>query len=379
MCPRVICVSYQSLKAWWDCAIWIRSSTRRLCVDLITPPESGGLSLYSTIFDWSPTPFLSVFEPHEDSKIIDSYRELCISTNTSVHLGAIISWSPGYHITHSKEIAFVPGLEVYNSGWWVGRTKSLVVKNGWTRGPIFCHIGFQDVLLATRGWLVQANHIFARLGMASNRDDCIFVYGIRYEFIISATPNNIPPGYLFLCPLADLQSESPPRFRRPECPAYWSLCPSGAESLSLKEAEKLGFPPFELYMRVDGWCWDKSVYTGIRHIHQAKGHDPYSQDAAVQLGYQPFQLSELDGPIAYVQETTIYNENFKVNEVPSNKCAREDFHEESARSAPMFPNSTTGFADSGPSRPPLRTPISPFSPAHHHLPASANNASSSDI
>ncbi|KAJ7504682.1 hypothetical protein B0H11DRAFT_2347345 [Mycena galericulata] len=85
---------------WWDCTIWIRSSTGRLCVDLIAPPYSGGLSLYSTILDSSPTPFRSVFEPHEDSKTIDSvslehyhdicsyhfaqYRELCISTNASV-------------------------------------------------------------------------------------------------------------------------------------------------------------------------------------------------------------------------------------------------------------------------------------------------------
>ncbi|KAJ7472511.1 hypothetical protein FB451DRAFT_989749, partial [Mycena latifolia] len=104
------------------------------------------------------------------------------------------------------------------------------------------------------------------------------------------TGDNIPSGYLFLCPLADLQSDKPSYFRHPECAAYWSLDPSGVERLGMEEAEQLGFPAFELKMEPRGWFWDESVYAGIRQFHQGKGFDPDSLDVALKLGYPLLQL-----------------------------------------------------------------------------------------
>ncbi|KAJ7640238.1 hypothetical protein B0H17DRAFT_477043, partial [Mycena rosella] len=168
-------------------------------------------------------------------------------------------------------------------------------------GNIFRQI-HAKVYLRERAWLAQANHIFHRLGITSNHDDYdeIF-YTIRF-----ATGNSIPPGYLFLCPLTDLQADSPSRFRLPECPAYWSLDPTGDERLSMEEAEQLGFPRFNIEIEVWGSSWDKHVYTGLRQFHQGKGFDPDSQEVALELRYPLFEISaEPDGPFAHIQELDV--------------------------------------------------------------------------
>ncbi|KAJ7443478.1 hypothetical protein FB451DRAFT_94533 [Mycena latifolia] len=140
------------------------------------------------------------------------------------------------------------------------------------------------------GWLTQANHIFNRLGIASNHEDYALLDYIECQLIIFNTGDNIPSGYLFLCPLADLQPDNPSYFRHPECAAYWSLDPSGVEHLGMEEAEQLGFPSFEFTMEVLGFSWDESVYTGVRQFHQAKGFDPDSLDVAREVGCQLYQL-----------------------------------------------------------------------------------------
>ncbi|KAJ7687116.1 hypothetical protein B0H17DRAFT_867295, partial [Mycena rosella] len=99
-----------------------------------------------------------------------------------------------------------------------------------------------------------------------------------------------PPGYLFLCPREDFHSDEPTCFRLPDCPAYWSLDPTGFERLSAEEATDLGFPSFELTLVGSGDSWDSSVYDGLRQFHEAKGFDPYSQDVARHMGRELFQL-----------------------------------------------------------------------------------------
>ncbi|KAJ7624156.1 hypothetical protein B0H17DRAFT_963923, partial [Mycena rosella] len=100
-----------------------------------------------------------------------------------------------------------------------------------------------------------------------------------------------PPGYLFLCPCEDLRSDDPTCFRHPDCPAYWSLDPTGFERLSAEAAESLGFPSFEFKMAAVGKSWDASVYDGLRQFHEAKGFDPYSQDVARHIGCKMYELS----------------------------------------------------------------------------------------
>ncbi|KAJ7732402.1 hypothetical protein B0H16DRAFT_1581240 [Mycena metata] len=114
--------------------------------------------------------------------------------------------------------------------------------------------------------------------------------------IASATQTS---GYLFLCPTKDFRNR-PTSFSWPDCPAYWSLEPSGLDRLSVEQATQFGFPAIELTTQVRGKSWDTSVYIGVRQFHQAKGFDPDSQDIAQQMGHPLYQLSgERDSAFAH--------------------------------------------------------------------------------
>ncbi|KAJ6462951.1 hypothetical protein C8R45DRAFT_783591, partial [Mycena sanguinolenta] len=110
------------------------------------------------------------------------------------------------------------------------------------------------------------------------------------EFELTISEGDIPAGFLFLCPWEHFQTDQS-SFKWPNCPAYWSLDPSGAEPLSSEDAVNLGFPSFVLSIVIHGRSWDASVYAGIRQFHQAKGFNPDSQDVARHLGYPLWQFS----------------------------------------------------------------------------------------
>ncbi|KAJ7168926.1 hypothetical protein C8R46DRAFT_849343, partial [Mycena filopes] len=98
-----------------------------------------------------------------------------------------------------------------------------------------------------------------------------------------------PPGYLFLCPMEAFRT-GPSTYKWPDCPAYWSLDPSGVERLSTEEATRLGFPLIELRTTVCTESWDPSVYAGLRQFHEGKGFDPASQDVARHMGYPLYRV-----------------------------------------------------------------------------------------
>ncbi|KAJ6592334.1 hypothetical protein B0H19DRAFT_906980, partial [Mycena capillaripes] len=93
-----------------------------------------------------------------------------------------------------------------------------------------------------------------------------------------------PPGYLFVCPLTDLQC-GPSLFRWPDLAAYWSRDPFGAERLTSEAAGRLGFPEIKLTTRVCGASCDRRTYDGLRTFHRAKGFNPETQDVARYLGH----------------------------------------------------------------------------------------------
>ncbi|KAJ7055784.1 hypothetical protein C8F01DRAFT_1062581 [Mycena amicta] len=140
-------------------------------------------------------------------------------------------------------------------------------------------------------WLSQSNHIMKRLNASSSysSEDYAVVYRVIFQVVVSDSSQPLPEGYLFLAPASDFEV-GPAMFRSPDCPAYWSLDPTGVERLNMEEAEHLGFPAFELITRVGVFSWDDSVYAGIRRFQRAKGFDPYTQDAARELGHPLYEL-----------------------------------------------------------------------------------------
>ncbi|KAJ7877100.1 hypothetical protein B0H14DRAFT_2280794, partial [Mycena olivaceomarginata] len=98
-----------------------------------------------------------------------------------------------------------------------------------------------------------------------------------------------PDAYLFVCPTKHLQT-GPTSFQWPECPAYWSLDPSGTERLSVNEATRFGLPSVYRVAICEGNSWDGSFYAGLRKFHEAKGFDPESQDVARHLDQPLWQV-----------------------------------------------------------------------------------------
>ncbi|KAF8214466.1 hypothetical protein K438DRAFT_880481 [Mycena galopus ATCC 62051] len=210
---------------------------------------------------------------------------------------------------NSLEIAFSANLEVIDRGWstedqniqdlWKLITPdegTSILENGWICVNSACVAEEYSLWLysdevCSQGWLAQACHIFNSLDIKSNLEDYGFVSGIKSCLHLLGPIENLPPGYLFLCPLAGFETDLPGFFATPGCTAYWSVDPSGAERLSVEEARTLGLPDINSWMEVSVKYWDRSDYDGICQFHEAKGFDPYSQDVAIELGYPLFQVS----------------------------------------------------------------------------------------
>ncbi|KAJ7104860.1 hypothetical protein C8R44DRAFT_564882, partial [Mycena epipterygia] len=101
---------------------------------------------------------------------------------------------------------------------------------------------------------------------------------------------NVPEGYLFLCPLEDFQSNDGTYLATPELPAYWSLNPTGGSRLRPEDASRLGFQSFTLKLEAHGKSWPENVYAALGRFHAGKGFDPNSQDVAQHLGHPIFEL-----------------------------------------------------------------------------------------
>jgi hypothetical protein len=120
--------------------------------------------------------------------------------------------------------------------------------------------------------------------------EIVVVEEISFQIRISATTEDRPRGYLFICPAKDLRA-GPTSFRWPNCPAYWSFDPSGQDRLSTEDATRVGFPALQLITEVWAWSWDASVYTGLHQFHKAKGFDPDSQDVGRHLEQPLYRIS----------------------------------------------------------------------------------------
>ncbi|KAJ7927336.1 hypothetical protein B0H13DRAFT_1048751 [Mycena leptocephala] len=271
-----------------------------------------------------------------DSLTLEQFHAICcwdqsphlgVSMNErTVHLGAILVKS-GSDWDYLDEVVSSSNIRINSSRWtcldWQtprAGARGEVTEDGWTRfdsGDVSNNI-YMDLHSEQHSeiWLSQANHIFSHLGITSHFTDYALVEYASFYIFVSKVSGNPPPGYLFVCPEKDLQI-GPSSFRMPDCPAYWSLDPSGAERLSPEEAAELGFPSIRLdtYIVVDKW--DADVYAALRQFHLAKGFDPDSQDVARHLGYPLYQLPSAMGPLfAHVDDADFVSQ--EDNEDPPN-------------------------------------------------------------
>ncbi|KAF7345765.1 hypothetical protein MVEN_01597100 [Mycena venus] len=335
-----------------ECAIWIRRSTQRFCAEFAVPrtPFSFFREFYEV--DGTCRNFSESGRDREaiiiDSLPLDAYHEICganlatrrlgivVSISTVVNLGTVICCSSDTEPADLAGIASLMEMRIDPGRWiteqWAGA--GAILENGWTRfqsADVFERTIAMPVAtlcsITPEAWLSQANHIFARLGTTSNFEDYVLVDRVDFQLEIPGTADD-PIGFLFVCPPKCFQI-GPSSFRWPECPAYWSLDPSGVERLTPYEAMQLGFPTVTLHTTIRGKSWDASVYSGLRQFHNAKGFDPESRAVARHLGHPRFQLaSERDAlALAHMSEYDWYS-SYADDESDYNEASASDWRDE---------------------------------------------------
>ncbi|KAJ6568611.1 hypothetical protein B0H19DRAFT_686187 [Mycena capillaripes] len=254
-------------------------------------------------------------------------QNIIIPTSSTVNLAAVLDRSGG-ELGCPEIVSLSASQQLTHSNWpWIDETCNIVrqrsdplencgggglrvdghfMANGWTR----CDTGAKLCLNPSmsfwttgdvRPWLSQGNYILSRLPSSSASKNYAVVHQAIFQLIISEPSKAIPEGYLFLCPATDFQS-GPGSFRWPECPAYWSLDPSGSTRLRTEAALALGFPAFEMMSAAQVLSWDENTYAGVRQFQEAKGFDPYSQDVARHLGHPLYELPMgIDEPFVHVE------------------------------------------------------------------------------
>ncbi|KAJ7162758.1 hypothetical protein C8R43DRAFT_306342 [Mycena crocata] len=301
-----------------DSSLWIRKSNGRLCVELAPNGENYSSLLLNTLSAdrqisrqaMPPVP------PDRENMIISAlsineYHKICclfmalvesvsIPKRCTIQLGAVMRTSGFHHVDHMVDIGCVVDCTLDDSGWHMSTASSddpptaVGMSNGWTRfnsrrmsTNITVH---RDIRCSQECWLAQANYIFDRINITGNHENYALLSSVSYSIFFSAA--HVPSGYLFVCPLQDLQHPVTARFGRPECPAYWALDPLGENRLATEEANRLGFPPLIFSAHVWDSSWDESVYEGLRQFHAGKCFNPDSQEVACHLGLPLYRLSE---------------------------------------------------------------------------------------
>jgi len=306
----------------YNSTFWIRPPTGQLCIDLVCALETEtDFQPIEVEIDVPRFENVSLDDPDAETAIIstlhvDEYHKLCSCPPIAQYRRLIVStrspvW-PGSIVFHSNSqpgalFRIAERLDVdFNVSQWLNgvQEEKEVMDNSWIRYNSRRvqrdhHIQVYNTH-GKKAWLAQANHIFTQLQTTSHLEEYVFVHAIY--FYLQCLPNTYnphePEGYLFVRPPGDFQTGQD-SFQWPECPAYWSLDPSGAAPLSTEDAKILGFPIFHMETIIHGHFWINSVYDGLRQFQRGKGFDPESQELAIHLGYPLYELSSEElGPFA---------------------------------------------------------------------------------
>ncbi|KAJ6462936.1 hypothetical protein C8R45DRAFT_940592 [Mycena sanguinolenta] len=245
-------------------------------------------------FNYLYSAFQQAFYYCISTQNLAQYQHFNLSSPTTVNRAVFHCSSD--RLGNPDEIAFLPSTEAPSLGkcWTYKRGTGEVMPDNWTR--------YFSMAQPSKPYFSPSAHYgqFRGLWYRFRSRFPIILEEMNFVLGISGPTGDPPMGFLFLCP-TELFRIGPSSFRWSACPAYWSLDPASVDHLSHDEATRLGFPPFVLTTRADGWYWDTSVYEGLRQFHQAKGFDPYSQDVTRHLDLPLYQVScQVEAPFTYV-------------------------------------------------------------------------------
>ncbi|KAK7006309.1 hypothetical protein R3P38DRAFT_3037816 [Favolaschia claudopus] len=265
--------------------------------------------------------------------VLSTRRAMPIATTATLHVGSVLYYGNS-ELDDPIVVAFRPATDWKHllMGYWRHDTPTRPLKElsrDWTHRTQFSYrqlieqtelgnglptnlvMELMDRVLRSDDWLSQANHIFRRSSISSNRGDYWLLDSIKFRCHLHPVKNatsHRPEGFLILCPPEDFratlsglpEAKQPPEgyraalassFKWPETPAYWSLDYWGSSRLSTEEAAQLGFPSIHFSTELQLLSWDDSVYAGIREFHCAKGCGPESQEIAKGLDRPLYELA----------------------------------------------------------------------------------------
>ncbi|KAF8209397.1 hypothetical protein K438DRAFT_230017 [Mycena galopus ATCC 62051] len=360
-----------SWDAWDDLTVWMRRSTGRLCLELAAGEWPGEIHPTSGGFEKLIENPNSLDDMTKESKAIASfelaqYHELCeylwkqrhiklVAKDTELALGAVIcgeSLEDGEWVEIASMTA--PPFLYNRLNTWP--YKLAFRQNEWT-GYMAQDITLYEVSLESKQvWFSQANYIFDRQQITTNYGNYELVEFIRFCLRISESVHNDPPaGYL---------------------PAYWSLDPCGAQSLSTEEATHLGFPSLEFSTEVIFGSYVDDLYTRLRTIHEAKGFDPETQDVARHLGEPLYQISNVRRPCLFIpwpQPTDVSASEEELEE-SDYSGAEDDESDRPSEDAEYFPQ-IYGILPSSDLRSSTISGLVPCPEPHSHSASSTSSAS----
>ncbi|KAJ7840381.1 hypothetical protein B0H14DRAFT_3140510 [Mycena olivaceomarginata] len=190
-------------------------------------------------------------------------------------------------------------------GSWHGYLPMEVLHNGWTRieypgcpnrysDHLWMVISLNDDADVKKWWFSQQNYV-----PADKYHMLHLITAIKFNCTIDARPDEFTlrgtfmadsptdKAYLFLfSPQVDLV-DGHLTITNPPDPEkyYWAFDPAGLHRLTHQMAEDIGLHVVEFSIDLLRGEWDESFYDLTRDFAAAKGFNPYSQDAAISLGY----------------------------------------------------------------------------------------------
>ncbi|KAJ7930758.1 hypothetical protein B0H13DRAFT_2264083 [Mycena leptocephala] len=303
---------------------WIRLSTGKLCMDVGNGYESCAYTIPLGLLPLSELPSFklteydlgdklsSTLELNEFYSMVARRKTRCLNSSASmpgtIMLPSICNTCSQWDCAHLKPNEFCPIFtakdltldDLYISSWHMGSLPSEVLPTGWTR----ITVGLKDSTAPQKWWLSQNHYVRNHLQGAFNATELItgiyfkctlktdLDFTLRGTFMADAPTDKV---YLFLFPpQVDVMDgrlivTNPPDTEK----YYWALNPAGLNRLTHETAEDIGLPTVEFSTTMWGHSWDEHDYDMVNEFHVAKGFDPYTQDAAITMGYPLIDIEKM--------------------------------------------------------------------------------------
>ncbi|KAJ7882673.1 hypothetical protein B0H13DRAFT_2278292 [Mycena leptocephala] len=313
---------------------WIRLSTGKLCMDvgngyescieIVTPWPRSELPSFKLTENDLGDKLSSTLELNEFYSMVARRETRYLNSSASmpgtIMLPSICNTCSQWDCAHLKPNEFCPIFtakdltldDLYISSWHMGSLPSEVLPTGWTRVDYpECHsclfritVGLKDSTAPQKWWLSQNHYVRKHLQGAFNATELITGISfnctlktdlditLRGTFMADAPTDQV---YLFLFPpQVDVVDNLITVTNLPDTEKYyWAFDPAGLNRLTHDVVEEFGLPTVEFSIALIGGKWDQHDYDMIRDFHIAKGFDPYTQDAAIAMGYPLIDLEEM--------------------------------------------------------------------------------------